>query len=391
MIITFDVETSTHNKGNPFTASGKLVSYSIKVDDKPTSFNYYTQLDFLHEIRAYIQFAKLIVGFNLKFDYHWVRRNGILFPDRVRVWDCQIAEFIIRGQQGAYPSLNECLTKYGLDRKDDKVSEYWALGLDTPDIPVDELKFYNDLDVELTYKLYLKQQEVMTDAQKKLCLVMGLDLLVLAEMEWNGIKFDVEKCNAKADEASKRLAELTEELLVFSPTPDINLDSGQQLSCLLYGGVFEFDEVTTVESVYKSGPRKGLTYLKNQHSIKYFNCPRLFTPLKGSETKLKLKLSSGEETTIYVTNEDTLKQLKCPSKVHKRIIELLLERAEVAKLLDTYYQKLPQLLQKMEWGEYLHGQYNQVVAATGRLSSTQPNMQNFSGRTDELLITRYES
>lgn len=368
-----------------------MVSYSIKVDDKPTSFNYYTQLDFLHEIRANIQFAKLIVGFNLKFDYHWVRRNGILFPDRVRVWDCQIAEFIIRGQQGAYPSLNECLAKYGLERKDDKVSEYWALGLDTPDIPVDELKFYNDLDVELTYKLYLKQQEVMTDAQKKLCLVMGLDLLVLAEMEWNGIKFDVEKCNAKADEASKRLAELTEELLVFSPTPDINLDSGQQLSCLLYGGVFEFDEVTTVESVYKSGPRKGLTYLKNQHSIKYFNCPRLFTPLKDSETKLKLKLSSGEETTIYVTNEDTLKQLKCPSKVHKRIIELLLERAEVAKLLDTYYQKLPQLLQKMEWGEYLHGQYNQVVAATGRLSSTQPNMQNFSGRTDELLITRYES
>lgn len=390
MIVTFDVETSTHNKGNPFSANGKLVSYSVKVDNKPTSFNYYSQLDFLNELRAYIQFAKLIVGFNIKFDYHHVRRYGIQFPDRVRVWDCQIAEFIIRGQQGSYPSLNECLTKYGLGSKDDKIAEYWALGLDTQDIPVEELELYNNLDVELTYQLYLKQQEVMTEAQKKLCLVMGLDLLVLAEMEWNGIKFDIQKCEELAAEAERKLQELNEELLIFSPFPNINLDSGQQLSCFLYGGNFEYDTVTTVEAIYKSGPKKGTPYLKNNHSINTINCPRLFNPLKDTETKLKLKLSTGEETTIYFTNEDTLKQLKCPTKQHKRIIELLLERAEVAKLLDTYYQKLPQLLQEMEWGEYLHGQYNQVVAATGRLSSTKPNMQNFSGTVDALLISRYD-
>ena len=94
--------------------------------------------------------------------------------------------------------------------------------------------------------------------------------------------------------------------------------------------------------------------------------------------------------TIYVTNEDTLKQLKAKSKYQKRCIELLLERAELAKLLDTYYGKLPMLLEKMEWGEFLHGQYNQCVAATGRLSSSAPNMQNFSGDVDRLLISRYE-
>lgn len=332
----------------------------------------------------------MIVGFNAKFDLNWIRRYGLVPPDRVRVWDCQIAEYIIQGQKGAYPSLNACLEKYNLGQKDDRIAEYWDLGIETTDIPVDELQFYNNRDVELTYKLHLKQQEVMTKAQKTLCLVMGLDLLVLAEMEYNGIKFDLSLCEKKRDEATQKLKEFTEELLALSPTPDINLDSGQQLSCLLYGGTFEVSHATPVELVYKSGPRKGETYVRNTHSITTVNCPRLFTPLPNTETKLKSKLSDGKEQVIYTTNEDVLKRLKCPTKQHKQIIASLLNRAEVAKLVDTYYGKLPQLMEKMEWGEYLHGQYNQCVAATGRLSSSAPNMQNFSGQTDELLVSRYD-
>lgn len=390
MILTWDVETTTHLKGHPFTASNKLVSYSVKVDDKETSFNYYDQPDFLHELRAYMQQAKLLVGFNLKFDCHWARRHGIIPPDKIRVWDCQIAEFIISGQRGAYPSLNECLAKYNLGTKDDKIEEYWKLGIDTPDIPVDELQFYNDLDVDLTYKLYLKQQEVMTEKQKKLCLVMGLDLLVLADMEWNGIKFDVELCKEKATETKTALEEVTTELLGHTPCLDINLDSGQQLSCFLYGGKFQLTRTVGFEQrVYKSGVKKGLSYEKPIYETTTYDCPRLFTPLPRTETKLKLKLDDGNETVIYTTNEDVLKQLKKPTKLHKRIIELLLQRAELAKLMDTYFGKLPETLEKMGWGEYLHGQYNQCVAATGRLSSSAPNMQNFSGVVDQLLITRY--
>lgn len=391
MILTYDVETTTHLKGHPFTASNKLVSYSVKVEDVTPSFNYYDQPDFLHELRAYMQQAKLLVGFNLKFDLHWARRHGIIPPDKIRVWDCQIAEFIINGQRGAYPSLNECLAKYGLGSKDDKIEEYWNLGIDTPDIPVDELKFYNDLDVELTYKLYLKQQEVMTDKQKRLCTVMGLDLLVLADMEWNGIKFDIELCKKKADETAAALKEVSDELLRHTPCPDINLDSGQQLSCFLYGGKFQLTRTVGFEQrVYKSGVKKGLEYEKPIYETTTYDCQRLFTPLSKTETKLKLKLDDGTETIIYTTNEDVLKQLKKPTKHHKRIIELLLQRAELAKLMDTYFGKLPVTLETMGWGDYLHGQYNQCVAATGRLSSSNPNMQNFSGDVDQLLISRYE-
>jgi DNA polymerase-1 len=390
MIVTFDVETSTINKGNPFTASGKMVSYSVKRDKEEALFYYYTDIDFMRQLKELIGNAKLIVGFNVKFDFHWARRYGVDLPSRVRVWDCQIAEFLITGQKGMYPSLDNCLAKYDLGKKDDKIAEYWGLGVDTTDIPKEELELYNNLDVELTYKLYLKQQEVMTEEQKRLCLVMGLDLLVLEEMEWNGIKVDVELCKQKAEETAKKLKEVSDELLTFSPTPDINLDSGQQLSILLYGGKFDVTRQVGVEPrIYKSGPKKGVPYDKPIYETVIYTCNPLFKPLPKTETKLKKKLGE-EEITIYETNEDVLKQLKKPTKVHKQIVDLLLERAEAAKLLDTYYGKLPELLNKMEWGDYLHGQFNQCVAATGRLSSSSPNLQNFSGEVDKLLISRYD-
>jgi DNA polymerase I-like protein with 3'-5' exonuclease and polymerase domains len=389
MILTFDTEGTTRNRGNPFTASNKMVSYSVKVDDGETSFNYFDAIDFLAELRAYLQQAKLIVGFNLKYDLNAIRRYGLVPHDRVRIWDCQVAEFIIEGQKNSYPSLDYCCAKYELGQKDDKIAEYWKLGVDTTDIPVNELRVYGNLDVDLTYKLYLKQQEVMTEKQKRLCMVMGLDLLVLADMEWNGVKFDKELCAKKADEAAKELAIITDELLDFAPTRDINLDSGHQLSCLLYGGSFELTRVSHTEQVvYKSGKKKGESYEKKHYVTQRYDCPRLFEPVRGSETKLVSKVA-GTDYPIFQTSEDVLKKVRRPTKQHKRIIELLLKRAELAKLMDTYFGKLPELLERMEWGDYLHGQYNQCVAATGRLSSSNPNMQNFSGDVDELLVSRY--
>ena len=389
MKLCFDCETSILNKGNPYSKGARLISYSYRREDTPTLFDYFKELNFLTDLRSELAKARLLIGFNIKFDLAHIGRHGLRPREGCRIFDCQIAEFIISGQKMAYPSLNECLAKYGQEQKDDKIAEYWKAGIDTEFIPEDELRNYNNWDVDLTYHLYLKQWEVMSEKQRKLCLVMGLDLLVLQEMEENGVKFDVELCKTKGIETEVSLKEITEELLRYSPTKDINLDSGQQLSCLLYGGKFEVDYITEEQTTYKSGPKKGERYVKNIHNEIVFECPRLFEPLPKSETKLKKKLGD-EEIAIYVTNEDTLKQLKAKSKLQKQIIELLLKRAELAKLLDTYYGKLPAMLDKMEWGDYLHGQYNQSVAATGRLSSSNPNMQNFSGDVDKLLVSRYD-
>lgn len=388
-VVTFDVETTTLNRGNPFTASNKMISYSIKELGGDVRFSYYTDIDFITALRS-VSEARLLVGFNIKFDLHWANRYGVQPNPRARVWDCQIAEFIITGQKGAYPSLNDCAEKYGLGRKDDKIAQYWAIGVDTDDIPPDELRVYGNLDVDLTYQIYLKQYEVMTEKQRKLCLVMGLDLLVLREMEANGVRFNSGLCAEKEKDVGERLRVVEEELLAFAPDPRINLGSGQQLSALLYGGAYEVEWVESEETkVYKSGIKKGQEYIKQHKESKVLTCEPLFTPLRKTEYARKYTVGLAEYT-AYQTNEDVLKQLRATSKKQKRIIELLLLRAEYAKLMDTYYGALPVLLETMEWGDTIYGQYNQCVAATGRLSSSRPNMQNFSGEVDELLVTRYD-
>lgn len=397
MILTFDVECEIDHKGdprgNPFHARNELVSYAYKRADDLCVFVVRDDLQYRTRLSSSFAESKLIIGFNLKYDLNVVRRHlDLLPPDGCRIWDCQVAEFIISGQKHVMPSLDECCAKYGLGQKDDRIAEYWGLGVATSDIPVDELRVYNTLDVDLTYRLYLKQQEVMTEKQKKLCILQGLDLLVLADMEWNGVKLDLELSKRKADETAEALAEVTKELRsLLNCNELVNLDSGVQLSCLLYGGSFEVTSVDhIVDKVYKSGPRKGQAYQQNSYRTDRFDFPRLFEPSRGSETKLQSRV--GESVySVYATGEDVLKQLRKPTRTHKRIIDTLLKRAELAKLLDTYYGAMPKIVEKYEWGEYLHGQYNQCVAATGRLSSSNPNMQNFSGDADELLVSRYDS
>lgn len=367
-----------------------MVCLAWKVDDAETQTSYFTELELSKGLREAFGKAKLLVGFNIKFDLHWARRLGVLPPEGVRVWDCQIAEFLLRGQTGAYPSLNEALARFELGQKIDKIAEYWAMGIDTTDIPKDELLLYNQEDVELTYRLYQKQLEALTPKLRRLCWVMGLDLLVLEEMEWNGVKLNVEMCKQKAEAVSGEIETLRAELLEYAPTRLLNLGSGHHLSCFLFGGAFELTVPDRVETlVYKSGPRKGESYERTFWKTEVVECTPLFNPLKGTETKLKSK-AGGREHTVYSTGEDVLKQLRKPTAKHRKIIECLLRLAEYEKLLSTYYGALPALLEEMEWTDStIHGQFNQVVARTGRISSSNPNMQNFSGAVDELLVSRF--
>ena len=89
----------------------------------------------------------------------------------------------------------------------------------------------------------------------------------------------------------------------------------------------------------------------------------------------------------YKTNVDTLKKLKG----NKDLLDLLLRRGSLIKLSGTYYQGLPKLIDEMNWNKnIIHGQLNQCVTKTGRLSSSKPNLQNFVGDIKSLFTTRYE-
>ena len=127
MILPLDVETNTLNKGNPFSIGGKLVVVGLG--------NKIYKPEQKQEIQEIINNVQMLVGFNIKFDLHWIRKLGIRF-NHVRVWDCQLAEFILTGQRNTYPSLDDLASKYGLGSKLDVVkTEYWEKGIDTDQIP----------------------------------------------------------------------------------------------------------------------------------------------------------------------------------------------------------------------------------------------------------------
>lgn len=370
-ILTIDTETTTSNKGNPFDTTNKLVCISVAHHDAP-AFCFFNKDDFLYNLYEY----DLIVMFNAKFDLHWLKKSGVSV-DGITVWDCQLAEYMLERQTLKYPSLEQAAIKYGLGHKIDVIkNEYWDKGIDTDQIPILTLAEYANQDVELTYQIYLKQLEQFEQQPKlfKLFKLACMDLLVLQEMEWSGLLYDQEVCQKASDDIKARMDEITKELSSIHPDVPINWNSNDHVSAFLYGGIIK-EEAKEHVGFYKTGAKAGQMKYKNvekQHQL-----PQIYKPLKGSELK---------KEGMYSTNEDTLRKLKGP----KKYIDLLLEHAKLEKLNGTYYNGYQEMNRKMQWPvNYLHGQYNQCVTATGRLSSSRPNLQNIAGDVKRIFITRY--
>ena len=350
-VFTSDWENTTWNKGSAFDKRNWSVCLGVKWNDEPAISLFDSwRVDFLYHEVCWI-------FFNAKYDLHWYRRNG-LSPLPSSIWCCQLAEFLLSGQKNRYPSLDETAKKYNLGQKQDKVAAYWEQGYNTNEIPRDILEEYSIQDVELTYQIYLKQKEQFEKNPKlyKLFQLQCLDLLVLEEMEWNGLIYDEELCNKRAEEVEQELNSIKEKLNAVYPDIPINFSSGDQLSAFLYGGSIPY-EVTEQVGFYKNGKPK-FKKVEKVHSL-----PRLLVPLKGTELK---------KEGVYKTDEATLRKLRGPKK-YLDYVQCLLDFGRLDKLLSTYYKGIPKKNLEFGWkrGE-VHGQFNQVVAQTGRLSSSEP-------------------
>jgi DNA polymerase-1 len=103
----------------------------------------------------------------------------------------------------------------------------------------------------------------------------------------------------------------------------------------------------------------------------------MYTPIKGSEMK-----KEGN----YAVDESTLRKLRGK----RNIIDMILELSKLEKLNGTYYNGLVSLRKEMNWEQgKLHGNFNQTTAATGRLSSSRPNLQNFASELQNIFISEY--
>lgn len=370
-MLVIDIECNTLPNPSPFCLNGSMVCVGLY--DGENNGVYPVNPDTIKMIQERVDAADELVGFNFKFDLNWLRRYGIICTHK-RIWDVQLAEFLLSRQELMYPSLEAASQKYLNTGKDKTIEEnYWAKGIDTCDIPTDVLYNYCLLDCELTYRIAEIQKRSIKDSQKKLFSISMQDLIVLHEMEYNGMEFDREQSFTKAAQASNEITSIT--LGMGTPCPNFNWNSPDHISSLLYGGTVE--EVRRVPvGMYMSGQKKGQQRYKLDKVEHHL--PRQYKPIKGTELKKEGKWSVEEDTLLKLGGGDLVKNI--------------LKVKELEGLCSKYFVKLPELQDKLGWDHTkIHGNFNQCVAKTGRLSSTQPNLQNFAKEASLLLDSRFKT
>lgn len=385
MITAFDYETSRFPDGSAYRKEAKAVSWAEQTNEG-SSFHYYTDPDFTSALQSVFDKTTLLIVINGKFELAWTRRLGCSLPDRIRIWDCQVAEYVLSGQTKSFASMDELCELYGIEGKNGGLEDWWNQGIETADIPREVVEAYNLGDTGRTLQIYHAQLKDprLTPALHKLILLHGLDLIVLQEMEQNGILYDKERSRAEGDRLQIEIDKLRKELQEVIQFEHFNLDSGDHLSCLLYGGCVAVDLYQPVELVYKSGPRKGTPYTQNQFKETVRReFPGLFKPLPRTELKKK---------GFYKTGEPILRQLKCRTKRQRFVIDKLLLLAELEKQRGSFLHAIPILMEKQGWeNNIIHPEYNQCVARTGRLSCSKPNAQQWDEVTCKNWISRFDS
>ena len=274
------------------------------------------------------------VGQNLKFDIMMLRGVGI--EVRGAKWDTMLLHYLLDPE--SRHNMDFLAMRY-LDYQPIPIENLIGRGAKqtTMDkVPLALVAEYAAEDADNTWQLYEKLRP-MAEERGVLGLYHKVEeplIEVLADMEWEGVKVDTDRLAEYGTELSATLAEIEEKIRSMADTPDLNINSAKQL------GVVLFEKLQ----------------------------------IDGKPKKTKTKQ--------YRTDEEYLTSL---SDKHP-IVLLVLEYRGLKKLLSTYIEALPQLVNK-QTGR-IHTSYNQAVTATGRLSSTNPNLQNIPVREEQGRLIR---
>lgn len=325
-----------------------------------------SQRTMLDEVQEEINKADRIVGANLKFDMNWMTHLGLDFS-HCQLWCTQVTEYLLRGNVTGDLSLAALSKYYGIPEKIDLVKAFWDSGYETTEVPLHILIPYLEQDCINALVVFQKQLPRVIDAGMWALHCVEMEAMrVLSEIELNGMRFDVEYAKAEISRMQTRLAELDAELhLAFDW--DVNLDSGDELSVALFGGKLN---------------REGLEWVTRElkYSTKYYQRKAMIetvVPGVGFTPDPSTQLAKDG---YYSTDRGNLSRLHGKGLKLKRIKEGLMERSVLAKALETFMGKdedgLKGLINKVQEDGCLHGQLNQSITKTGRLSGSSPNLQN---------------
>lgn len=402
--LVIDLETSVKNRGegavgnfhaSPFAKDNKIVCLGTSAVSKLTPTGMSTPKVFVTwGTTAGLDTYFLtgggetieLVGHNIGFDllyllrYSTVVRNNLA---RIRIWDTQQVAYLLSGQLHKYPSLDECCIIEGLPEKPDKIKQYWLDGIDTEDIPAEELGDYLKHDVSSTEALYLLQKAALTEYPEleKLVHIKMNDILCTTLMEYNGMHFDLERAAALKDELLSKLNGISAGIAVWVaaadwPRSEVGFLPGSpaDVSRILHGGTLKVKHRVPVMSdagptYYKTGPKAGT--IKEKWVVADVRIKGFALPTK------KAPKASGD----YSVDDEALTELikEWPTTAGAAMAALILEYREVSKDLSTYVEGYSSLV----WPDNkIHPSFSHVATATGRQSCSKPNLQNVTKGDD---------
>ncbi len=326
--VCFDTETTSLN-----TFEAELVGISISWTQKEAFYIPFPkekseQIIYLELLKSFLENEAITkIGQNIKFDILIFKNYGV--EVKGEIFDTMLAHYLIEPEQRHNMTyLSEKYLKYTPVPIEDLIG-YGKLQIKMSAVSLDSIAKYAAEDADVTYQLKLiLNSELINKSLDKLSADLEMPLVpVLADMEFSGIRLDKEALAEIASELRTDLCALEEEIFKQAGT-QFNIQSPKQLGDILFE---------------------------------------------------KLGIDSGNKKTKtkqFSTSEDVLVDL-----VDKHpIISYILDYRTLRKLLNTYVEALPELVNPGT--QRLHTSFNQALAVTGRLSSVNPNLQNIPIRTE---------
>ena len=328
--ISIDTETTSTD-----AISAELVGLSFSVEEKKAFYvavpaNYEEALKIVQIFKPLYESDKIMkIGQNIKYDYEVLTRYGVTLKGKM--FDTMIAHYLIQPElHHNMDYMAETLLGYQTIHIEELLGPKGKKQKNMRDLSPTDIYEYAAEDADITLRL----KNVLEPRLKEL----GVEELfwniemplvrVLADMELNGVCLDTEALQDTSKIFTERMKQYEQEIYKEAGE-EFNISSPKQVGDILFGKLQIMD--------------------------------------KPKKTK----------TGQYVTSEEVLQSLENKSPIVRNILNY----RGMKKLLSTYIDALPKLINPRTG--HIHTSFNQALTATGRLSSSDPNLQNIPVRTDD--------
>lgn len=271
----------------------------------------------------------LKVGQNIKYDLEVLANYGITLAGDM--WDTMIAHYLIQPElRHNMDYMAEVYLNYKTVHIEELIGPKGKNQLSMRSLPPAEAYEYACEDADITLQLKNALEPRLKEAGvEKLFHEIEMPLVrVLAAMEMNGVRIDTGSLAETSQELTRRMQELEKEIHALAGE-EFNIASPKQVGDILFG--------------------------------------------KMQITEKPKKTKTGQ----YVTSEEVLQSLRQKSP----IVDKILQHRGLKKLLGTYVDALPKLINRKTG--HIHTSFNQTITSTGRLSSSDPNLQNIPVRGED--------